>query len=55
MRKRIKVKIGEGDEPLLRIMATATGQANTTLLLTLKNALVVPNAQWNVRSPRLNW
>jgi len=55
MRKRIRVKIREGDEPLLRIMATAMGQANTTLLLTLKNALVVPNAQCSVRNPRLNW
>ena len=55
MRKRIKVKIGEGDEPLLRIMATVTGQANITLLLTLRNALVVPNAQCSVRSPPLNW
>jgi hypothetical protein len=55
MRKRIRVKITESDEPLLRIMATATDQANTTLLLTRKNALAVPNAQCNVRNPPLNW
>jgi hypothetical protein len=55
MRKRIRVKVREGDEPLLRIMATAMGQANTTLLLTLRNVLVVPNARCSVRSPRLSW
>ena len=45
MRKRIKVKITERvDELLSHIMATATDQENITLLLTLKNALVAPNA-----------
>ena len=56
MKKRTKAKMTDGvDELLLRITAIATDQGSTTLLLTLKNALVAPNAQCNVRNPPLNW
>jgi hypothetical protein len=44
MRNRKKVKTTRTDALSSRIMATAMDQVNITLLLTLKNALVAPNA-----------
>jgi hypothetical protein len=44
-----------GDGLLLRIMATAMGQVNITLLLTLKNAMVAANAWSSVRGLLWNW
>jgi len=50
MRNRRKVRKMRADDLLLRIMATATDQANITSLLTLKNAMAVANAWNNVRN-----